>query len=183
MLFLVNGIVEVYVNLHEPSSRRWGRANSTREGTTFRQLRQNPSQDSSSPVGSGSQRITGLRRTNAERSLLNKKRVIKMLFTVVLEFFICWTPLYVINTIALFNSSIIYHYIGYTNISYFHLLAYTSSCCNPITYCFMNYGFRKSFLNLFRCARKYRNRRKLTMNGCEFNMESKWTNKSSDLPA
>lgn len=74
-----------------------------------------------------------------------------MLFVVVLEFFLCWTPLYIINTIALFNASIIYHNLGYTAISFFQLLAYSSSCCNPITYCFMNCGFRKAFLNLFRC--------------------------------
>jgi cholecystokinin A receptor len=74
-----------------------------------------------------------------------------MLFVVVLEFFICWTPLYVINTIALFDQKIVYQNLGYTAISFFQLLAYTSSCCNPITYCFMNVGFRKAFLNLFRC--------------------------------
>lgn len=74
-----------------------------------------------------------------------------MLFVVVLEFFLCWTPLYVINTITLFDHKIIYQNLGYTAISFFQLLAYSSSCCNPITYCFMNIGFRKAFLNLFRC--------------------------------
>ncbi|CRK96565.1 CLUMA_CG010021, isoform A [Clunio marinus] len=98
--------------------------------------------------------MPGLRRSNAEKSLLNKKRVIKMLFVVVLEFFICWTPLYVINTITLFDHKIIYQNLGYTAISFFQLLAYSSSCCNPITYCFMNIGFRKAFLNLFRCLRQ-----------------------------
>ncbi|KAG5684677.1 hypothetical protein PVAND_013894 [Polypedilum vanderplanki] len=95
-----------------------------------------------------------LRRSNAEKSLLNKKRVIKMLFVVVLEFFICWTPLYVINTIALFDQIIVYQNLGYTAISFFQLLAYSSSCCNPITYCFMSTGFRKAFVNLFRCFRQ-----------------------------
>lgn len=76
-----------------------------------------------------------------------------MLFVVVLEFFICWTPLYVINTMALFWPSTVYHNLGYTAISFFQLLAYSSSCCNPITYCFMSGGFRKAFLNLFRCFR------------------------------
>jgi hypothetical protein len=93
-------------------------------------------------------------RSNAEKSLLNKKRVIKMLFVVVLEFFICWTPLYVINTIALFDQIIVYQNLGYTAISFFQLLAYSSSCCNPITYCFMSTGFRKAFVNLFRCFRQ-----------------------------
>lgn len=78
-----------------------------------------------------------------------------MLFVVVLEFFLCWTPLYVINTIALFDPIIIYQNLGYTAISFFQLLAYSSSCCNPITYCFMSTGFRKAFVNLFRCFRQH----------------------------
>lgn len=78
-----------------------------------------------------------------------------MLFVVVLEFFICWTPLYVINTIALFNPTLVYHTFGYSSISFCQLLAYSSSCCNPITYCFMNRGFRKAFLNLFRCFKRF----------------------------
>ncbi|XP_053681634.1 cholecystokinin receptor type A-like [Sabethes cyaneus] len=97
-----------------------------------------------------------LRKSNMEKSLMNKKRIIKMLFVVVLEFFICWTPLYVINTMALFWPSTVYHNLGYTAISFFQLLAYSSSCCNPITYCFMSSGFRKAFLNLFRCFRLFR---------------------------
>lgn len=82
-----------------------------------------------------------------------------MLFVVVIEFFICWTPLYVINTIALFDPKTVYQNLGYTAISFFQLLAYSSSCCNPITYCFMNIGFRKAFLNLFRCFRHEPGRR------------------------
>ncbi|XP_058445280.1 cholecystokinin receptor type A-like [Malaya genurostris] len=94
-----------------------------------------------------------LRKSNMEKSLMNKKRIIKMLFVVVLEFFLCWTPLYVINTMALFWPSTVYHNLGYTAISFLQLLAYSSSCCNPITYCFMSSGFRKAFLNLFRWFR------------------------------
>lgn len=82
-----------------------------------------------------------------------------MLFVVVLEFFICWTPLYVINTISLFDPKSVYQNLGYTAISFFQLLSFSSSCCNPITYCFMNIGFRKAFLNLFRCFRHEPGRR------------------------
>lgn len=176
----MNGTLEVYINFQGTSSARWSCKNSRPELSSWRQLRHNWSQESSSPMGS-SMRTTGqLRRTNAERSLLNKKRVMKMLFAVVLEFFICWTPLYVINTIALFEPSTIYNNLGYTAISFFQLLAYSSSCCNPITYCFMSYGFRKSFLKLFRCFKKgNRDRNVVQLTGSEFNMETKWTNNSS----
>jgi hypothetical protein len=88
-----------------------------------------------------------------------------MLFVVVLEFFICWCPLYVINTIALFDPIIVYQNLGYTAISFFQLLAYSSSCCNPITYCFMSTGFRKAFVNLFRCLRQnhHQQRRRVSL--------------------
>lgn len=88
-----------------------------------------------------------------------------MLFVVVLEFFICWTPLYVINTIALFNAQLVYQKLGYQTISFFQLLAYSSSCCNPITYCFMNRGFRKACLNLFRCCKRYDDKRRISIVG------------------
>ena len=173
---LANGAVDAYITLHGSTTSRWG--SKSRSNSQWRQLRHNWSQDSSSPFGgSQKQMSSGLRRTNAERSLLNKKRVIKMLFAVVLEFFICWTPLYIINTIVLFEPSIIYHNLGYKAITFLQLLAYCSSCCNPITYCFMNCGFRKSFLNLFKCLKKSRN---FGVNGSEINMETKWTTRCSE---
>ncbi|XP_037071530.1 cholecystokinin receptor-like [Pollicipes pollicipes] len=94
-----------------------------------------------------------LRHSNAERSLASKRRVIKMLFVVVLEFFVCWTPIYVLNTLSLFNQEAVYRALGSAGISFFHLLSYTSSCCNPITYCFMNVGFRQAFLAAFGCRK------------------------------
>ncbi|KAH9373365.1 hypothetical protein HPB48_018418 [Haemaphysalis longicornis] len=85
-----------------------------------------------------------------DRSLATKQRIIRMLFVVVVEFFVCWTPLYVLNTVSLFRPEAVYYGLGYRGISFLQLLAYASSCCNPITYCFMNRTFRVSFLALFR---------------------------------
>ncbi|KAH8237696.1 hypothetical protein KR038_008237, partial [Drosophila bunnanda] len=100
-------------------------------------------------------RITeaGLRRSNESKSLESKKRVVKMLFVLVLEFFICWTPLYVINTMTMLLGPAVYEYVGYTSISFLQLLAYSSSCCNPITYCFMNASFRRAFVDTFKGMR------------------------------
>ena len=94
-----------------------------------------------------------LRHSNAERSLASKRRVIKMLFVVVLEFFVCWTPVYVINTASLYDFRAVYRALGSAGISWCHLLSYCSACCNPITYCFMNSGFRQSFLAAFGCRK------------------------------
>lgn len=157
----------MYVNLQGKSmtTRQTSSRYSSRQ-----QLNQNWSSESyTAPRFASRQLQSTLRKTNAERSLIKKKRIIKMLVAVVLEFFICWTPLYVINTIVLFDASMIYNYLGYTGISFFQLLAFTSSCCNPITYCFMNRGFRKSFVHLFKCCNHSR-RSKRTPNGSDFNM-------------
>ncbi|KOX75256.1 Cholecystokinin receptor type A [Melipona quadrifasciata] len=83
-------------------------------------------------------------------------QVIRMLFVIVLEFFVCWAPLHVINTWYLFTPDLVYSTVGSTGISLVQLLAYISSCCNPITYCFMNRKFRQAFLGLFDCHRCWR---------------------------
>ncbi|KRX72660.1 Cholecystokinin receptor, partial [Trichinella sp. T6] len=94
-------------------------------------------------------RLSGafLRSTHIEKSLQTKKRVIKMLAAIVAEFFICWMPFYtfylvVIIRPALFDASC---YVT------FLIMAYLSTCTNPITYCFMNSKFRKAFLAAIGC--------------------------------
>ncbi|GAB0099441.1 uncharacterized protein DMENIID0001_152990 [Sergentomyia squamirostris] len=168
-----NNLVEVYIDSQGTPATRFPsncrrQAGNGRDSVSWTQLRNHWSQESTcSRVAIGSVRkyAPGLRRSNAEKSLLNKKRVIQMLFVVVLEFFICWTPLYVINTMVLFEPSIVYKNLTSLEISFFQLLAYTSSCCNPITYCFMNRGFRKAFLNLFRCFKRLREPRRISLGG------------------
>lgn len=97
-----------------------------------------------------------IRRNNFDKILMTKKRIIKMLFVVVMEFFICWTPLYLFNTISQFHPKAAYKALGSTGISLIQLLAYVSSCCNPITYCFMHKKFRQGFLAVFGCRKKRR---------------------------
>ncbi|CAG9854760.1 unnamed protein product [Phyllotreta striolata] len=172
-----NNGVNVYVNLKGVTSTRSSCRSSFCPHAGRQRLQPDWSQDSGSPVAGSKRPAAGLRRTNAERSLSNKKRIVKMLFAVVLEFFICWTPLYVVNTVALFDASLVYDSIGVTGVSFFQLLAYTSSCCNPITYCFMNLGFRKAFVSLFSCSRRSKG---AGLNGSEINMETKWTNRLSE---
>lgn len=74
-----------------------------------------------------------------------------MLFLIVVEFFVFWTPLYVINTWSMFDPRHMYETIGGPGISLIQLLAYFSSCSNPITYGFMNRGFRIAFCHVFGC--------------------------------
>lgn len=58
-----------------------------------------------------------------------------MLFVIVIEFFVCWSPLYIVYAwIVLDYKSA---RIGIKNpqmtMSMLRLIAYVSSCCNPIT--------------------------------------------------
>ncbi|KAK6976436.1 cholecystokinin receptor [Biomphalaria glabrata] len=92
-----------------------------------------------------------IRHSNPQKIRQNKMRVIRMLFAVVLEFFICWTPVYILNTWIVFDSGSFYQIVTPLTKTLFHLLSYVSSCCNPITYCFMNKKFREAFLRVFQC--------------------------------
>ncbi|XP_065336735.1 cholecystokinin receptor type A-like [Cloeon dipterum] len=89
----------------------------------------------------------------AERSMDAKRKVIRMLFVLVVEFFVCWTPLHVLNTWYLLCPKHLYRAIGKKEVLLVQLLAYTSSCCNPITYCFMNKKFRQAFVDVFDCCK------------------------------
>ncbi|EEB18252.1 class A rhodopsin-like G-protein coupled receptor GPRcck2, putative [Pediculus humanus corporis] len=90
-----------------------------------------------------------IRSNYMDKSIEAKRKVIRMLFVIVTEFFVCWAPLHVLNTWYLFYPDAIYKYVGSTGISLVQLLAYISSCCNPITYCFMNKKFRQAFISVF----------------------------------
>ncbi|CAH2063791.1 unnamed protein product, partial [Iphiclides podalirius] len=97
-----------------------------------------------------------VRSTHIDKSIEAKRKVIRMLFVIILEFFVCWTPLHVINTIYLFYPDELYQYIGSKGIVSLQLLAYCSSCCNPITYCFMNRKFRQAFVNLLKSCKLFK---------------------------
>ena len=108
-----------------------------------------------------------MRQSNTDRSLQAKKRVIKMLFVVVLEFFVFWTPMYVMGTWRVFDEKSAMRHVSPVAMNFIHLLSYVSSCCNPITYCFMNQKFRQGFLSAFHCCcsplRRRRQERQRTM--------------------
>ncbi|KAK3593577.1 hypothetical protein CHS0354_018668 [Potamilus streckersoni] len=94
----------------------------------------------------------GIRQSNSEKSRAAKKRVIRMLFVIVLEFFLFWTPVFVIQTWKTFDENNAVKNVSPVLLSIFFLLSYVSSCCNPITYCFMNKKFRQGFISVFRCC-------------------------------
>jgi len=87
-----------------------------------------------------------IRQTNQEKSRESKIRVVKMLFVLVIEFFVCWTPLYTLQTWRSFHQESVMESMSSEGWSMIFVLCYISSCCNPITYCFMNTRFRQAFI-------------------------------------
>uniref|UniRef100_A0A8D0B8J9 Cholecystokinin receptor type A n=1 Tax=Salvator merianae TaxID=96440 RepID=A0A8D0B8J9_SALMN len=87
-------------------------------------------------------------------NLMAKKLVIRMLIVIVILFFICWTPIFSVNTWRAFDTKSAIFLLSGAPISFIHLLSYTSACVNPIVYCFMNKRFRMGFLATFTCRAK-----------------------------
>ncbi|XP_057195650.1 cholecystokinin receptor type A [Triplophysa rosa] len=86
-------------------------------------------------------------------NLMAKKRVIRMLLVIVGLFFLCWTPIFVVNAWRAFDKRSADRLLSGAPISFIHLLSYTSACVNPIVYCFMNKRFRQGVLLTFNCCR------------------------------
>ncbi|CCD64898.1 G-protein coupled receptors family 1 profile domain-containing protein [Caenorhabditis elegans] len=87
-----------------------------------------------------------LRSTNQEKILIAKKKVTRMLITLVIVFAFCWVPSYLywlllrmaeLAATDLWNPGLN---------SSLTIMTYISSLANPITYCFMNKSFRSSVL-------------------------------------
>lgn len=93
--------------------------------------------------------------TSSTANLMAKKRVIRMLLVIVFLFFLCWTPVFVVNAWQAFDRRSAYRLTG-APISFIHLLSYTSACVNPIIYCFMNKRFRQGMLATFTCCSSLR---------------------------
>uniref|UniRef100_A0A8C5S8A3 Gastrin/cholecystokinin type B receptor n=1 Tax=Laticauda laticaudata TaxID=8630 RepID=A0A8C5S8A3_LATLA len=103
---------------------------------------------------SNSQKIERPRSSSSSANLMAKKLVIRMLIVIVILFFVCWTPIFSVNTWRAFDSTSAQLLLSGAPISFIHLLSYTSACVNPIVYCFMNKRFRLGFLATFTCCTK-----------------------------
>ncbi|XP_029310536.1 cholecystokinin receptor type A [Cottoperca gobio] len=102
-------------------------------------------------AGSSKPKASRVCSSSSSANLMAKKRVIRMLLVIVFLFFLCWTPVFVVNAWQAFDRRSAYRLTG-APISYIHLLSYTSACVNPIIYCFMNKRFRQGMLTTFTCC-------------------------------
>uniref|UniRef100_A0A8C8S046 G-protein coupled receptors family 1 profile domain-containing protein n=1 Tax=Pelusios castaneus TaxID=367368 RepID=A0A8C8S046_9SAUR len=89
-------------------------------------------------AGTGGSPQDGARINSSEAILLAKKRVIRMLLIIVAMFFLCWLPIFTVNTWRAFDQGAAHRALSGAPISFIHLLSYISTCVNPLVYCFMN---------------------------------------------
>ncbi|KAM9766990.1 cholecystokinin receptor-like isoform 2-T2 [Menidia menidia] len=102
------------------------------------------------------ERAMAARSNTSEAKLQAKRRVVRMLMVIVALFFVCWMPVYSVNTWKAFDLGSASRALSGAPISFIHLLSYTSACVNPVIYCFMNSRFRKTLLATFSCSRRGR---------------------------
>ncbi|KAK6729092.1 hypothetical protein RB195_006253 [Necator americanus] len=97
-----------------------------------------------------------LRSTNQDKILSAKKKVTRMLLTIVVAFAVCWLPSH-IWWLLVRASDLAGVHIWHSGLNMaLTILTYISSTTNPVTYCFMNKGFRESVLSY--CTKKRRSR-------------------------
>uniref|UniRef100_A0A8C8YV86 Cholecystokinin receptor type A n=1 Tax=Prolemur simus TaxID=1328070 RepID=A0A8C8YV86_PROSS len=97
-------------------------------------------------------RVNRVRSSSSTANLMAKKRVIRMLIVIVVLFFLCWMPIFSANAWRAYDTASAERRLSGTPISFILLLSYTSSCVNPIIYCFMNKRFRLGFMATFPCC-------------------------------
>ncbi|XP_060649288.1 RYamide receptor isoform X1 [Drosophila nasuta] len=83
-----------------------------------------------------------------QRMARSKRKMIKMMLTVVIVFTSCWLPFNILQLLLKANESMdSWKPLPYVFFA-FHWLAMSHSCYNPIIYCYMNARFRGGFLQI-----------------------------------
>lgn len=95
-------------------------------------------------------RMLGARSAEREAAeLVRKRRLVRMLITMVVVFTICALPLYVVNIIKDADDKLFlsYHFTAVFLVT--HWIQVSATCWNPILYGFMNENFRREFAVVF----------------------------------
>ncbi|XP_064618713.1 RYamide receptor-like [Lineus longissimus] len=86
-----------------------------------------------------------------QRMAKSKRKMVKMMITVVMIYAVCWLPLHTITLIQAFNINL---YRDHTYMVAMWIvsqwLAMSNSCYNPIVYCWMNATYRNGFRYVLR---------------------------------
>ena len=91
----------------------------------------------------------GITSKKAQQQEKRRKRVTKLVASVVIVFALFWLPIHVLNLWFKLDDN-----FPRTNVMYImkiisHTLSYANSCVNPFVYAFLSDGFRKAFRKTF----------------------------------
>uniref|UniRef100_A0A1Y1LW40 G-protein coupled receptors family 1 profile domain-containing protein n=2 Tax=Photinus pyralis TaxID=7054 RepID=A0A1Y1LW40_PHOPY len=81
-----------------------------------------------------------------QRIAKSKRKMVKMMVTVVFVFSACWLPFNILWVVQESISDQLKPYLWFA----LHWLAMSHACYNPIIYCYMNSRFRAGFIRAFR---------------------------------
>jgi hypothetical protein len=81
----------------------------------------------------------------------NRSKALKLLITLIVEFFICWTPLFIYHTIGTFNKNF-YRKTPNIYVNLILLFSFASASCNPLTYYFMSKRYRSVLYAYLLCC-------------------------------
>jgi len=88
----------------------------------------------------------GLSRVDRQR-----RKALKLLITLIVEFFVCWTPLYIYHTIGTFDKQF-YRRVPPIFVDLILLFSFASASCNPLTYYFMSQRYRSVLYAYLPCV-------------------------------
>ncbi|KAH8420916.1 hypothetical protein KR222_009464 [Zaprionus bogoriensis] len=93
----------------------------------------------------------------SKESQRGRKRVTRLVVVVVIAFASLWLP---VQLILLLKALDVYSTDDLFSVSLqivAHVMAYTSSCINPLLYAFLSENFRKAFYKAINCSNRYQN--------------------------
>jgi len=89
----------------------------------------------------------------------HRRKALKLLIVIILEFFICWTPLFIFNTFGTFDKKF-YRSMPTKFVDLILLFSFASALCNPLTYYFMSKRYRTVLYAYLLCCSSKKNKEK-----------------------
>ncbi|KAL4222628.1 receptor [Mactra antiquata] len=101
-------------------------------------------------MSTGNGKTNGILSKKAQQQEKRRKRVTKLVASIVIVFALFWLPIHIINLwLKLDLDSFPRTDAVYFLKVFFHTLSYANSCVNPFVYAFLSDGFRKAFRKTF----------------------------------
>ncbi|CAF3384642.1 unnamed protein product [Rotaria socialis] len=91
----------------------------------------------------------------------SRRKALQLLIVLIMEFFICWTPLFIYHTIGTFNKNF-YRSTPNIYLDLILLFSFASASCNPLTYYFMSKRYRSALYAYLRCSDLNHNQQSFT---------------------